>query len=415
MFAIRLLCVLSTSVVGSDAPLGNPSSLEGLEIKSFSKDAFSRPSGVEPILKATAGARIIGLGEASHGTHEFAVLRTAIILLLAQKGRLAFVGLEANYGECLPINRYVKEGIGDAKKLVTGLSQWPWRTTEMLELIEALRTHNSRISDPNKRIAFIGVDVQSVEALLPRLRQLLPDSDSQSNLATLERLYKEGNPYGPWGYAAISACSRLEAALGKVQPSTETQMLSMSLTKCRLMWSEPSIEPAVRERDKGMAEMTLYASSLFKTGVGCLWLHNGHAMVFEQEIAPKIIYKTLGKVLSERIGSGYYALATSFMSGEVLAFDPSERKLRTFLIKDDGGDMLDTKLAQTNPYASFINFRSRVNRKPFKSTEWKFRQIEAVLTKGQEAETVVSDKLGNLYDGFFSFSATTPLTLLKRD
>src|SRR5215467_5452446 len=65
-------------------------------------------------------ARIVSLGEATHGTREFFQLKHRLLeYLVAELGFTVF-GIEANYPECLRVNEYVLDGAGDPAAALAG-------------------------------------------------------------------------------------------------------------------------------------------------------------------------------------------------------------------------------------------------------------------------------------------------------
>ena len=65
-------------------------------------------ASLEPLLKDIAGKRIVMLGEASRGTHEYYTWRTAISKKLIQEKGFRFIAVEGDWPDCYLINRYVK-------------------------------------------------------------------------------------------------------------------------------------------------------------------------------------------------------------------------------------------------------------------------------------------------------------------
>jgi erythromycin esterase-like protein len=68
---------------------------------------------LEPFLHDAGERRIVMLGEASHGTHEYYTWRTAIAQKLIQEKAFDFIAVEGDWPDCYRINRYVK-GYTDA-------------------------------------------------------------------------------------------------------------------------------------------------------------------------------------------------------------------------------------------------------------------------------------------------------------
>lgn len=86
------------------------------------------------------GARIVALGEATHGTREFFKLKHRLVeFLVAEHGFTTFA-IEANWPECEAAIEYVMNGVGDPAVALAGLHFWTWDTEEVLALIEWMRS-----------------------------------------------------------------------------------------------------------------------------------------------------------------------------------------------------------------------------------------------------------------------------------
>ena len=75
-------------------------------------------SGFEDMhgLRALVGqARVVALGEATHGTREFFQLKHRILEYLVEEMDFRVFAIEANWPECLAINDYVLFGEGDSR------------------------------------------------------------------------------------------------------------------------------------------------------------------------------------------------------------------------------------------------------------------------------------------------------------
>ncbi|MBK8229577.1 MAG: erythromycin esterase family protein [Candidatus Eisenbacteria bacterium] len=141
-------------------------------------------------LRALVGsARVVALGEATHGTREFFRLKHRIFRALIPEGFNVFA-LEIGQVEARAINDYVLEGKGDARSTLGRAGMWVWETEEVLDLIEWMRAWNAEPSH-TPELRFVGFDMQSsiaaFEAVEQFLAQLAPE-DGVAWLAPLEVL-----------------------------------------------------------------------------------------------------------------------------------------------------------------------------------------------------------------------------------
>jgi erythromycin esterase-like protein/beta-lactamase regulating signal transducer with metallopeptidase domain len=113
---------------------------------------------MQPIAKIVGNARIVALGEATHGTREFFQLKHRMVEFLASKMGFTIFSIEANMPEAYRLNDYVLNGKGDPATLLKGMYFWTWDTKEVLEMIQWMREFNQ---SGKGRIEFTGFDMQT--------------------------------------------------------------------------------------------------------------------------------------------------------------------------------------------------------------------------------------------------------------
>jgi len=135
-----------------------------------------------PLLDRIGDARIVMLGEASHGTHEYYMWRAYISRRLIQEKGFNFIAVEGDWPECYRLNRFVKGYDQDNKgafKVLHGFSRWPtwmWANWEMVALAEWMQMYNTGIP-VNKKAGFYGLDVYSLWESMDSIMQYLKKVD----------------------------------------------------------------------------------------------------------------------------------------------------------------------------------------------------------------------------------------------
>jgi erythromycin esterase-like protein len=134
-------------------------------------------------------ASFVVLGEATHGTHEFYRIRAELTKRLIREKGFDAITAEADWPDAYRINRYVR-GLGDDADATEALDdfqrfpQWMWRNADILDLVGWLRAHNDRVSDPDRKVGFYGLDVyslhESIEAVLDYLARRDPEAARQA-------------------------------------------------------------------------------------------------------------------------------------------------------------------------------------------------------------------------------------------
>jgi erythromycin esterase-like protein len=163
----------------------------------------------DPLLELIGNARVVLLGEASHGTHEFYRERARITQrLIEEKGFIA-VAVEADWPDAYRINRWVR-GVGpdrtalDALRDFERFPRWMWRNRDVLRFAEWLRRHNDS-HRPEQRVGFYGLDLyslfRSMEAVIGFLQQVDPEAARRARYrySCFEDFGEDAQAYG---YAA---------------------------------------------------------------------------------------------------------------------------------------------------------------------------------------------------------------------
>jgi erythromycin esterase-like protein len=143
----------STRIAVSDAVRHNGMNLPPPEQAETFGEAFAR----------FGDARVVLLGEATHGSAEFYRARAAITRQLIEHHGFTIVAVEADWPDAARIDRYVrhhqpKPARGEA---FARFPTWMWRNVEVMAFIDWLRAHNEGLP-PDHRASFHGLDVYSL-------------------------------------------------------------------------------------------------------------------------------------------------------------------------------------------------------------------------------------------------------------
>jgi len=145
-------------------------------LRRAAKPLTGAPSDFDPILARAKGKRVVLLGEASHGTHEFYRIRGEITKRLILEEGFNAVAAEADWPDAHRVNRYVR-GTGTDWEAVEALGgfrrfpQWMWRNTDVLDFIGWLRNRNDSLRrgpeghpEGGCPAGFYGLDLYSLNA-----------------------------------------------------------------------------------------------------------------------------------------------------------------------------------------------------------------------------------------------------------
>ena len=126
-------------------------------------------------------AKVVLLGEASHGTSEFYRARAAITKRLITSHGFNIVAVEADWPDAARIDRYVRHlaPATSARQAFERFPTWMWRNEEVLSFLDWLRHHNESLP-AERRTSFRGLDVYSlgasIEAVLAYLDKIDPNA-----------------------------------------------------------------------------------------------------------------------------------------------------------------------------------------------------------------------------------------------
>jgi erythromycin esterase-like protein len=141
----------------------------------------------DSLVERIGNARIVLLGEATHGTHEFYHERARISKrLIAERGFRA-IAVEADWPDAYRVNRFVcgAGSDGDAEESLQGFKrfpQWMWRNADVLDFVGWLREYNE--AHRGRECGFYGLDLYSlhasIEAVLAYLDKVDPAAAKQA-------------------------------------------------------------------------------------------------------------------------------------------------------------------------------------------------------------------------------------------
>jgi len=178
----------------------------------------------DALLGAVGDARLVLLGEASHGTHDFYRVRAEITKRLIREKGFSAVAVEADWPDAYRVNRYVRGRAGDpdSAEALGGFlrfPQWMWRNADVLDFVGWLREHNDSRDSETFKVGFYGLDLYSLHASMHAVIEYLKVVDPDAAVRAADRYacfeHFGGDPQ-TYGYATT---------LG-LAPSCETAVIN---------------------------------------------------------------------------------------------------------------------------------------------------------------------------------------------
>jgi erythromycin esterase-like protein len=333
------------------------------EIRRLARPMGRSVADLDPLLAAIGDARVVLLGEASHGSDEFYRERARITRRLITERGFRAVAVEADWPAAYRVNRYVRGGGPPDASPVEALAgferfpAWMWRNTAVLDFVGWLRSHNDRIADPATRVGFYGLDLYSLHASIEAVLSYLGTVDPVAAVRARQRYAcfdHFGGDADAYGYAATFGLD------GSCEEAVVAQLLELRARKAeyarrdgrvaaddlfyaeqnaRLVQNAEAYYRAMFRggvaswnlRDRHMAE-TLDAL-LGHLGDGArivVWAHNSHVGDARATELGDQGELNLGQLARARHGSGAVLVGFTTYAGTVTAASdwggPAERK-----------------------------------------------------------------------------------------
>nr|WP_078969430.1 erythromycin esterase family protein [Streptomyces cyaneogriseus] len=305
------------------------------------------PRDLRPLERMIGDARVVGVGEATHSSHEFFALKDRLFRQLVETKGFRTFALEAGWSTGLRLNDYVLHGEGDPRQIMREEFQrdylW-WNNTDYLRLVQWMRAHNVR--HPGDPVRFMGDDIawtgpelydevtHYVAAARPALRDRFEELYRGLRPTVATGTYIErylGRPYaervemadrtgealrllkrqGPRGDRDREAYDRA------VQNAT---VIDQTARQYAFDLEDPGqIAAAMRYRDEAMAANVDWWHRHTGTKV-LLSAHDAH--IGYEPVDPAHYPKMQGAFLRDRLGAGYLSVGVTFDRGSFNATGP---------------------------------------------------------------------------------------------
>lgn len=305
-------------------------------------------------------ARLVLIGEASHGTHEFYRERARITRRLIEEHGFAGVAVEADWPDAYRVHRFA-QGQGDdpnAERALAGFRRfpaWMWRNIDVLNFVEWLRGYNLTY---DRKAVFYGLDLYSLYSSAQAVLEYL-DANDPAAAARARRRYScfedfEGDTQA-YGYAATygmtKSCEqavldqlkemlRRAAELAAHDGHSDRGELFSAEQNARLVRNAEHYYRTMfsgrvnswNVRDQHMGEtLDRILTYLGPKAKMVVWAHNSHLGDARATQMGRSGELNLGQLVRERYGNASFLLGFTTYSGEVTAAsnwdEPAERKI----------------------------------------------------------------------------------------
>lgn len=198
---------------------------------------LSTMKGLDELVAKMAHSKVVMLGEASHGTHEYYTWRTYITKKLIAEHGFSFVGVEGDWPDCFEVNQFVKHRLPEpttAEAVLRRFDRWPtwmWANWEIVALAQWMYDYNKERTG-QQQAGFYGLDVYSLWDSLSAVQQYLREH-APGELAQAEQAFRCFAPYRDdetsYAYAAQAVPNRCaDEVTGLLKQLRAQRMLSGS-------------------------------------------------------------------------------------------------------------------------------------------------------------------------------------------
>lgn len=397
---------------------------------------YENNEDLTPILEAIGDAKIVLLGEASHGTSEFYTARAELSKRLIEEKGFTLIAVEGDWPSTQHINRYIKgykegpENVQQAFKAFKRFPTWMWANEEIAEFVTWLKNYNDL---KEEKVGFYGIDVYSLWESLDEVINYLSRTNPQgTDLAFAKKAFSCFEPFNrhPETYAFSSvnisdACvdevskllTSIRAHEDKYKDAEETD-LNLKINAMVARNAEEYYRAMVRSdelswnvRDEHMVEAINEIMDYHgKDAKIIIWEHNTHigdASATDMEAAGMI---NVGQILRlQNRKENVFAIGFGTHRGTVIASNEWGLPYKEIEVPPARKESWEAALHNAGAYDKLLIFNEE-NRSIFNN--WiGHRAIGVVYHPEFEAYgNYVPSKIGSRYDAFIYMDQTKALS-----
>jgi erythromycin esterase-like protein len=408
--------------------------------------ALARPlrdaTGLDPLMERIGTARIVAIGEASHGTHEYYAWRAALTRRLIEERGFGFVAVEGDWPDCYRVNRSVRLRPGsdqDPRDALDAIDRWPtwmWANDDVVEFCRWLRDRNAQLPEET-RVGFYGLDVyslwDSMHELIGWLRENEPQHVEQAvqALRCFEPFGEDGAEYAFARHFTPSSCEQAVVDLlrhlcenrGRPEDGEDPEARFSAEQNAAVVvdaerYYRSMIEGSAASwnvRDVHMTD-TLDRLLAHTGGKAVVWEHNTHigdARATDMASAGEV---NVGQLLRERHGADDVVLVGfGGHRGRVIAGDQWGAQMRRMQVPAARAGSVEALLHEA------VGADALIVVPPGRQPDWLTRRLDhraigVVYHPAREKwGNYVPTVLGRRYDAFLYLEETSPLQPLHME
>lgn len=369
----------------------------------------SSDADLQPLVDLTTNARIVALGDVTHGTHELFAFKQRIVPLLAARG-FRTLAIEAPYAEFQAIRRYVRTGDGDPAALLVSSDYFFWDTAEVLDLVRWARAAG---------VDIVGIDsahpAETMALVVDTIRRVDP-ALADATAFRYDCLVSNQNHYPAQPPGDREACRAqvlaVRPSLEPLRPKFSAEEFDDLLHAARIAeQGEESLFTSLANRDQAMAENLAW---LAERGKVVVWGHNEHFGRTPYHLETPAMVVSTGQILAAQFADQYATIGSIILGGTFNAFEyePATRTrfIHAMPLTPASEDDYATYFHQHGAPLLFVPLRS-----PLPTWLAMTHRLRFAGSGGLPADRATLDVVSNLaakFDGVTYVEVSTPTRLL---
>ena len=286
--------------------------------------------------KFFSDAKILGLGEASHGSSEIFKIKDKLTRYILQKNQGGIFSIEASMPDSFLINEYIIKGNKTGKEYLKNIKSWIYQTDEILKMIEWMKKYNDKNTN---KIQFTGFDMTTYTGSIVQLKILMGKYDIP--FEDLFELTKNLHEFSKLERNQISEKKQKSAEILIKLNNIKLFSSKISKQEDRIWFAqnialiEQYLNLTYWERNKYMADNIFWLKTQYPESAFVLWAHNEHIKKTGEET---------GKFLKEKFKDNYINCGTFFYDGYHSIIDMNEKDVKPIYLKKNSKDSLEELL-----------------------------------------------------------------------
>ncbi|CAN5135812.1 hypothetical protein BH10PLA2_BH10PLA2_10950 [soil metagenome] len=370
-------------------------------------DPDGKIDDLRPIRDIVGKARIVALGEGTHGTSEFFRMKHRLTRFLVNEMGFDYIAIELGMADVKKLNDFILGGTGDLDAKFRQMPAGLYSVQEILDLVRWLRETNAR---GKRKIQLCGMDIGRPTLPAENVRQFISTRD-RGYLHDVDHAYDRLDYFSP-----TMLCNQAQEVLDILEQRRASYLQEFSLEEtdwviqnARLVrqyfgWVAPGrFSPTGRGyRARCMADNLAWILDCAPNDAKIvIWAHNGHVSREPGE---------MGMHLAARFGKKMVVIGGTCHEGDYRAYSWPNGVLRDFTIDPSAEGSLEWRLHKLGVSRAILDLRG-VSEKDIASA-WlsspiSFRFLGS-LGRNEPKNQFKTSRIASDFDAIFFVNKSTP-------